>query len=150
MNQRGESPMESNQEADRLQEREMKIRSILRQRFPDEPLLLHVRAVGEIIGIPYSILQRQIKKDIFFMPCRVLGGTPMVDAEEFARWYASDANVNLPEAFREKEQLPEDLDERKQFFKDRMTPAQKFMKSEISEIEKDNAGWFRKSKGAPR
>jgi len=78
---------------DGIEQREMRIRAVLMDRFPNSPLLIPARAVADMLGISYRTVHAQVKKNTFFMPYRIIGRSVMIDTEDFVAWYVESRQV---------------------------------------------------------
>lgn len=78
---------------DGIEQREMRVRTVLMERFPNSPLLIPARAVADMLGISYRTVHAQVKKNKFFMPYRIIGRSVMIDREDFVAWYVESRQV---------------------------------------------------------
>lgn len=111
-----------------VQRREDRLRKILNERYPSSPLLISVRAVAEILGIPHRTIYGQVKQKTFFIPHRIINRTLMVDVEDFVRWYADTPD----EPKMDREEVRSD------------DPFKKAMLDILRERDLNPAGWLQK------
>jgi hypothetical protein len=69
--------------------KERKIRNILEQ-YEIRGLLMPIGVVAKVLGLLPSALYGHIRRDVFFMEYRRVGGRPMVEVEKFIEWYCTN------------------------------------------------------------
>jgi hypothetical protein len=115
---------------DEMGSREVRIRKILQERYPSSPLLIPVRAVGEILGVPHRTIYGQVKRNTLFIPYRIINRTAMIDVEDLVRWYVDNPQ---PRQAIVTEPLPED-------------PFKKAILDLLNDRDSNPVEWLRKMK----
>lgn len=115
---------------DEMGSREVRIRKILQERYPSSPLLIPVREVGEILGVPHRTIYGQVKRNTLFIQYRIINRTAMVDVEDLVRWYVGSSQ---PVQAGVQEAVSED-------------PFKKAMLDILNDRDSNPAEWLRKMK----
>lgn len=69
---------------------EAEFRDRLRTQFLVTTLMIPIKAVALILGMPESTLRQYIREGVFFMPHRRINHAVMVDVDDLVRWYCTE------------------------------------------------------------
>lgn len=69
---------------------EAEFRDRLRTHFLVTTLMIPIKTVAMILGMPESTLRQYVREGVFFMPHRRINHAIMVDVDDLVRWYCTE------------------------------------------------------------